>query len=265
MFDDLIGAVVGIAIALIIAFPLGKQLKKRPGVFYLVAAVVVVLYAVFCVFWKGTWWHPSYQSFVEPLRKCYIAAPLLGIVMFTGVLNEGSALRKRLQPIRAELSILSLILFCAHIASYVGSYFNASSLSILLKGNTSNAQIFYGLIVAVVLTVIYILLSLLSLRVFRTKMHYKSWKNIQRLSYVMVALLLLHIWFILGFRPTMKLFAGEAVTMSTAVVTFIVYTVLIVVYAVLRIRKLLGDLKRRSDRAAALDAEKAIVQERAGE
>jgi DMSO/TMAO reductase YedYZ heme-binding membrane subunit len=246
MLDDLLSALVGIVIALIVAFPLGKVLKKRPGVFYLIAAVVVCLYVYYLY---GPWFRPSLQPIVEPIRKGYIASTFLALVMFTGVLNEGSALRKKLQPIRAELSILSLIMFCAHIATFLPSYY-ARFTVLVSMGNLMS----YSIIMATILTVIYVVLSLLSLRVFRTKMQYKSWKNIQRLSYVMVALLTAHIWLALG---------KGALKGGSATVTVAFYTVVIVLYAVLRIRKGLADTKRRADRAAALDAEKAIVQEQA--
>ena len=235
MVVDVLVVVVSLAIALAVAFPLGGVLKRWPAAVYGVAALVVGLYLVgfYRAMFVGAW-----QPVVEPLRKGYVATFLLAIVMVTGALPERSAVRRRLQPIRAELSILSFVLYMAHVWTFLPSYLPRLGLLVSI-GNLMSASI----VVALVLTAVYALLTVLSLHKVRTHMPYRVWKGIQRLSYAMVALLYLHIWLAVG---RSALF-GASADMRVALV---LYSVLVAVYAVLRVRKAVGDRRRRGGAAA---------------
>lgn len=239
MLADVLGVLVSLVLALLVAFVLGGLLKRRPGAFYGVAAVVVVVYLL-CVYRVG--YVAALQPFTEPLRKGYLATFLLALVMFTGTMPERSAVRRRLQPIRAELSILSFVLYMGHVLTFLPSYLPRLGMLVSI-GNLMSASI----VVALVLTGIYALLSALSLREVRARMPYGVWKGIQRLSYVMVGLLYLHICLAVG-RSAMR---GAAADMRVAVV---LYTVLVVVYGVLRVRKALVDHRRRAVGSAAAGA-----------
>lgn len=233
MVKDLLSAALALAVAALVMGPLVGQLKRRPCVFYatalaLVAAYLVYYYAVPFVGWL--------QIFVEPLRKGYIASFFLAAVMFIGALPNSSAFHRRLLPVRAELSILSFILYVPHVATYLPSY-----LPRLGPLFSMDSFISSSVVVAMVLTAVYLLLSLLSFKVFRARMPFKVWKGIQRLSYAMMALLLLHIWLVAG----RSAIAGGSTDMT---VVLVVYTAIVAVYAVLRIRKAL--LGRAGERAA---------------
>lgn len=230
MFADVVGVLVSLALALLVAFGLGGPLKRRPGVFYGAGAVVVAVYLL-CVYRVG--YVAVLQPFLEPLRKGYLATFLLALVMFTGAMPERSSLRRRLQPIRAELSILSFVLYMGHVLTFLPSYLPRLGMLVSI-GNLMSASI----VVALVLTGIYALLSVLSLREIRARMPYAVWKGIQRLSYVMVGLLYLHICLAVG-RSALR---GAGADMRVAVV---LYTVLVVAYAVLRVCKALVDYRRR--------------------
>lgn len=119
MLADLASAIIGITIALIIAFPLGEGLRKFPVPFYFVAILVVALHFIYRV--TGAY-IASAQVFLDVLNRAYLGVALLGIVMFIGVFDEDTSLRKKLQPIRAELSILSFIFICDHMIGYAPSY-----------------------------------------------------------------------------------------------------------------------------------------------
>lgn len=235
MFNDIVSALLSLAIALVVAFPLGRLLKKWPVPFYLAALVLVAAHLTYK--YTGTY-IPGAQIFVDIMQKAYLGVFFLAIVMFTGTLDEGSALRHRLQPIRAELSILSCLLIASHVAAFLPNY-----LPRLGTIFGSHAGMSVSIVMAVLLTVVFVLLSVLSLRVFRMHMPFRVWKNIQRLSYVMVALLLLHIVLALG-RPA---FAGHGST--SALVSIIVYALIVAIYAVARIRKAVRDHKARVEAA----------------
>ena len=119
MLDDFISALISLAIALIVAFPLGKALKKHPVPFYLAALVLVAAHLTYK--YTGTYIAGA-QIFIDIMQKGYLAVFLLAIVMFIGVFDEGSPIRRKLQPIRAELSILSFLLILSHVLAFLPNY-----------------------------------------------------------------------------------------------------------------------------------------------
>lgn len=239
MLDDIISALISVALALIVALPLGKALKKHPAPFYVVALALVAAHLAYK--FTGTYVAGA-QVIVDVMQKGYLACALLAIVMFTGALDEQTALRRRLQPIRAELSIMSCILISSHVLAFLPSY-----LPRLGAIFASHLGMSISIVMAILLSVVFVVLSVMSLRVIRQRMPYKTWKAIQRLSYVMVALLLAHIALALG-RPA---FSGHG--SSSAQFALAVYTVLGVLYAALRVRKALRDKAK----AAALEEKSA--------
>lgn len=228
--DLVIGMLVSAAVAVLLALPLGKALRAHPGPFYLAAAAVVGPY---------TWAYLAGVNLspVRPLalavQKGYLSVMLLLVVMFTGVLPEGGTSRKRLQPVRGELSILSFIFVLGHLATYLASYFPR-----LGKLFSNSAWMAASLTVAFVLTAVFLLLSATSLRKVRTSMDARRWKALQRLSYLMMVLLALHIGLVLG----RSAFSGG---FKLATVGFFAYLALLAVYAVLRVRKALADSRER--------------------
>ena len=247
MASDLVSFALSLVVAAIVVFPLGSMLKKRPSIFYFVAAVLAGLYIYYQ--YGGLYGNPALQLIAEPLRKGYIASCFLLAVMFCGVMAPHAPMRMRLQPIRAELSILSLIMYLPHIAAYLPAYLPRFA-ALVRMGNF----ISYSIITALVLTIIFVLLSLLSLKVFRVKMPFKVWKGIQRLSYAMVILLGVHVWLALG-RGAL---GGGS---SESAIALAVYTVVIVTYAILRIRRAMLDAENRAAREATASVERSAVTE----
>ncbi|MBR2836631.1 MAG: ferric reductase-like transmembrane domain-containing protein [Coriobacteriales bacterium] len=231
MWADILSALLSIAIALIVAIPLGKQLKEKPWVFYIAAGVLVAAY-LFYRFTSGAY-IPWLQPFLDMMGKGYLACAFLAVVMFTGVFDEGTEIRRKLQPVRAELSIISFILILGHAIAYLPSY-----IPVLGRLFSLRATMAFSIILAVVLIVIFAVLTVTSFRELRAKIPYKTWKNIQRGSYVMVALLWLHIFLVLS----RSAFGGHG--SESAQFALIVYTVIVVAYAALRIWKAVRDHKK---------------------
>lgn len=233
---DVIAVAVSLAAALLLAFPLAKPLKSHPLPFYLAAFAIVGVYVAAMamdVDLNGCRW------LTFALQKGYLSSILLGIVMFTGCLGNGRALRRRLRPVRGELSVLSFIFILGHLAVFVPSYAPR-----LLDGSHLKANVVTSIAVALVLGVIFVVLGVTSFKTVRTHMNPKVWKAVQRLSYLMVVLYIVHVGFFLG---------GSALGGSgKGVASFAVYAAFVLLYAVLRIRKAVCD-GRASACAAACE------------
>ena len=119
MENDILSALISIGIALIVAFPLGKALKRCPAAFYLAALALVGAHLYYS--FAGLYF-PGASIAVNVMHKGYLACAFLAIVMFCGVLDEDGAARKHLAPIRAELSIVSFILMLSHAIVFLPVY-----------------------------------------------------------------------------------------------------------------------------------------------
>ncbi len=239
-------AVVGFGIALLVAavlvFGLDGALKRWPGVFYGVALAATAAYGwALCtgVDLAGMRW------LTVVLQKGYLASLLLAVVMFIGVLSKGSALRRRLQPIRGQLSVLSFILILGHLVTYLPSYLGR--LGVLLGSRTNVA---FSLMVAMVLTVLFFVLAVTSLQAVRRAMNPRVWKALQRGAYLMVALLALHVALVLG---KSALVGGAA----PARVAFWTYMAVLALYAVLRVRRAVIDRRPQARCTAGPEMELA--------
>ena len=135
MLESALGILVSAVVALIIAFPLGSALKKCPWAFYAAALVLVLGYTALRELFPR---NDLVQAAMPLFQKGYVSVWLLAVVMWTGVLDEGTALRKRLQPIRGELSILSFIFILALLPCraqpHVGAGLEASAALLLCHG-----------------------------------------------------------------------------------------------------------------------------------
>lgn len=214
---------ISLAIALTVAFLLDKPLKKRPAVFYITAAVLTVVTIII------------EQSDIE-ITSGFIRDYVLGIftrgalgaafwavVMWAGALPNGSAPIKKLMPIRGELSITAAILTFSHIITYGMIY-----ITNLIKGRTGSDFILTSA-VCLIMVLIMIPLTVMSFKTIRKKMNARTWKKIQRLAYIFYAFIYIHI--IVLFVPKAQK-GREGYFLSV-----LVYSLVFIGYAVMRIRK----------------------------
>lgn len=227
---------ISLSIAMIVAFLLGKPLKKHPAVFYITAAVLTVSSIVIT------------QSDID-ISNRFIRGYVLGIftrgalgaafwavVMWAGALPNGSAPIKKLMPIRGELSITAAILTLSHIITYGMMY-----ISNLLRGRTGSDFIVTSA-VSLAMVLIMTPLTVMSFKAVRKKMNAKTWKKIQRLAYAFYALIYIHI---------MVLFIPKAQRGADGYfLSIIVYSAVFVGYAVMRSRKAYVANKKPSAMAA---------------
>ena len=110
-----------ICVLLAVAFAFGCKvpLKKAPWVFYLLAVALDVL-VVFAAQLDAPQW--VYRSVILANGRCLFAFGLFTVVMFIGVLKDGSKAKRWLTPVRAELSIVASILAVGHMVRYINVY-----------------------------------------------------------------------------------------------------------------------------------------------
>lgn len=225
---EVVSVALAAAIACIVAFPLGKRLRKRPVVFYAVAFVATAAYVGTVVVGynpKGLRW----LTFM--FQKAYLGSFFLALVMFCGALPDGNRVRRKLLPIRGELSVMSFIFYLGHIANYLKSYLPMlSNLAVIKPG------VALSLGVAGVLTVIFVILGVTSFKMVRTRMDSKAWALLQKGAYVMVALLAAHVALALGLSLSNL---G-----STGSLHCIVYLAAAAAYAAMRISKAVRSRRR---------------------
>lgn len=222
---DVVALAVSLAAALLLAFPLARPLRAHPLPFYLVALALVATYTLAVASGADL---NGVRGLTFVLQKGYLSSILLGIVMFTGCMDGGNPLKRRWRPVRGELSVLSFIFILGPLVVFVPSYAPR-----LIGGAHLKPNVMASIVVAFVLAAIFIVLGVTSFKRVRTRMDAGIWKAIQRLSYLMVALYIVHIGFFLG---------GSALGGSgKGVASFAVYVVLVALYAVLRVRKVVYD------------------------
>ena len=220
--------IVSLIIALFTAFTLDKQLKKRPVVFYITAAVLTVASVV--ITQSDITVNNSFvRDYVLGMfSRGALGAAFWAVVMYAGALPNGSAPIKKLMPIRGELSITAAVLTLAHIITFGIRY-----ISSLMNGRTGSGAAFRDFVVTCVLSLamalIMLPLTVMSFKAVRRKMDAKTWKKIQRFAYLFYAMIYIHIMFL--FVPKAQK-GREGYFLGV-----LVYSAVFIGYAVLRLRK----------------------------
>ena len=225
---------LSLVLALLLSWYGGSAIKKHAPVFYGGAALLAL--TTIAVTWSGAdASFPGWMSnYVWPLLSHgAFASALFIIVMYMGALPNGTKAIKRLMPIRAELSIMASLLVLGHNIAYGRTYF------VRLFTDTSKMSTAQMLAAICSLIMIAIMLPLMitSFKAVRKKMKPKSWKKLQRSAYVFYGLIYVHT--MLLYVPMVQ--AGR----SVYIVNVIVYSLIFISYAGMRIRKEL--LKKKRD------------------
>lgn len=226
---------IAAAVTLIAAFALTKPIKKAPFVLYAAAILADLAYAYGLLngLGSGGFW----AMFLPLMQRCTVAMAFLTLVMFIGVLKDGSAIKTRLMPIRRQLSIAGCLLAFCHVIYYTFVYIvqiqSIMNATIVRPGLTAN--LFAALGLSVLVTALLLVLMVTSFMFVKSRMHAATWKKVQRFSYVFYALICVHLMMIM-IPPAL---AGKA----AAVECVTVYAIVFGVYAILRTRRYLLDKK----------------------
>ena len=225
---------LSLVLALLLSWYGGSAIKKHAPVFYGGAALLAL--TTIAVTWSGA--DASFPGWMSSnvwllLSHGAFASALFIIVMYMGALPNGTKAIKRLMPIRAELSIMASLLVLGHNIAYGRTYF------VRLFTDTSKMSTTQMLAAICSLIMIAIMLPLMitSFKAVRKKMKPKSWKKLQRSAYVFYGLIYVHT--MLLYVPIVQ--AGR----SAYIVNVIVYSLIFISYAGMRIRKEL--LKKKRD------------------
>ena len=159
----------------IAVFLLRNPIRSVPVLFYVLAIAVDVLFVFGDAL--GLPRAASHALFII-VHKCTLALALFAIVMFIGVFPKESRIRRWLQPIRAELSIIAWILSLGHMAMYLSAY-----ASRMFSGVVGGA-VLVALLVALALFLLLAVLGVTSFRRIKRRMDGVLWKRVQSLAYV---------------------------------------------------------------------------------
>ncbi len=217
--------VVTLALAAAFVALFRKPIKAHPSVWYVAAAAVacVGVYFTYSPAASG-----ALRALAYAIQKGHLGFAFLVVVMFVGVFRDRSAVRKALQPIRGELSIIATILMTAHVVPYAASYAGmAGSLGSL------KPSVLASLGIAAVIIVLLAVLAVTSLRAVKQAMQANSWKRVQWLAYVFFGLVFFHM---LGYM-LVPVRAGS----PEPTITLAFYVVVYATYAGARVRKLVMD------------------------
>ncbi len=224
--------VVAFSIALFTAVFCTSAIKKVPLAFYASCIGADLLYAYGMVQGAATGF---WGFFIPFMQRCTLAMAFFVIVMFIGIFDENSPVRRRLLPVRRQLSICGCILCFGHICyyayTYVAQFTNASQGQV--AGSAGNLLI--SLTISAILVMLLLVLGITSFTFVKAHMKASTWKQVQRLSYVFFTLIVVHLGIILV-PPALS---GNA----PAIEAVSVWGSLFVIYAILKIHH---EMRRRT-------------------
>lgn len=206
-----------------------NPLKKYPWVFYAVAIALTVLVYLGPKAGVPAW---LYRSAIVSNARGIFAFWLFTIVMYMGVLPPDSKLRRRLMPIRAELSIFAGIICVGHVLTYIFIW----TFRVGVEGNRHGLLPSY--VVGIILTVLLVVLTVTSFDLVKKAMGGRCWKLVQRFAYLFYVLTYVHI-----FISTLP--AARFGSMN-GTIGLVVYGLVTVAYVVLRVRRYVVDNKARA-------------------
>lgn len=216
--------------SIVAVFALRTPIHKAPVLFYALAIAADLLFVFGDTLGLP---RPISHALFLAIHKCTLALALFVIVMFIGVFSRESKVRRWLQPIRAELSIIAWILSLGHMVMYLLSYATR-----ILAGFVDGA-VLVALIVALVLFVLLLVLGVTSFRAVKRRMSSVAWKKVQTFAYVFFGLVYVHLMLML-LPPALR--GGEAAQTAVAI-----YSIVFIGYAIARAARAIMDSRNASN------------------
>lgn len=212
-----------IIISLFIYF-LVDSLKKHPNAYYIGAAAISI-----GIFLLGFVDMPLFvkKNILGIFAKGSLGTAMFVFVMYAGALPKGNRFIAPLMKIRGELSITAAILVLCHNFTYGRTYFRMLFVQPEILSGTQLA----AAIISIIMIIIMIVLTITSFPSVRKRMQAKKWKQLQRTAYLFYGLMYVHIMLINV--PYARL------GMSMYIVNVIVYSIVFLGYAAMRISKAL--------------------------
>jgi DMSO/TMAO reductase YedYZ heme-binding membrane subunit len=223
--------IIALALAVIFTLVCNRALRRVPLAFYLLALAISVA-GVYLT------WNPNpnalLRAFAFAEQKGHIGFAFFVVVMFIGVLSPESPLRRRLNPVRAELSIFAALLILGHLVPYLLSY-----LALALGIFDMRAGIVISLLTALFMLLLLIVLTATSFNMVKARMKASHWKAIQRFSYLFFVLVFIH----LAGYLIIPILRGS----GYALLNMTIYLLVLISYLTLRLRR--ARIDRRANTA----------------
>lgn len=205
-------------------------IKKYPVLFYMATYVLiipVVLYYQTKFYKNMPIWFTRYV--MDIFQRGIFSTVTFMIVMFLGVITTHNKYTRKLMSIRGEMSIIGCFAALCHNVAFGIRYFvefftNASKMNVYTNTAT---------IISLILIAMMIPLMITSFKCVRKKMKAKNWKNLQKLAYPFFYLIYVHLMVLFMHKPEKHM------------LSIVLYTVIYMLYTVLRIRKYLITKKRQ--------------------
>lgn len=221
--------IIGLVFSIAFVFLFEKWLKKYSVYFYV--GIFGGLSIVSLIPEKNlpVWLNQLFQDYI---LKGILPTAFFVLVMYAILLPRKSRLFRMLMSLRGELAIIASLMIAVHCVKYGLNYV------MLLFTQPSDMRIheLIGTICALFLCTLMVPLFITSFKRIRRKMDGKKWKQLQRFSYGFYGLLYLHICMI--YVP--RISVGEL----NVSIDFSIYTIIFMLYAVLRTRKALEKKKK---------------------
>ena len=205
-------------------------IKKYPVLFYMATYVLIIPVVLYyqTKFYKNM--PILFTKYIMAIFHSGIFSTVtFMIVMFLGVVTTHNKYTRKLMSIRGEMSIIGCFAALCHNVAFGIRYFvefftNASKMNVYTKTAT---------IISLILIAMMIPLMITSFKCVRKKMKAKNWKNLQKLAYPFFYLIYVHLMVLFMHKPEKHM------------LSIVLYTVIYMLYTVLRIRKCLITKKRQ--------------------
>ena len=229
-------------IAAIVLVAIGRDFIKKHSNFCYILTTILSILLVIGSYTGVIWTLPAwFTTMILPiLIKSTFSTAIFVIVMYTGAFKNGSKLIKFLMPIRAELSIIAGILTLAHNISFGKNHF----VNLFTAPETMSTNMKAAAGVSIILIAIMVPLLITSFPMVRKSMKPKAWKSLQRTAYLFYGLIYVHVMLIM----VPVALSGN----TTYIINVLVYSVVFITYAVMRISKYLAKKSAAKSKRASL-------------
>lgn len=222
--------IIGLIVITLFYVLFANIIKKYPTIFYMATYVLiipVVLYYETKLYKEMPIWFTKYV--MDIFRRGIFSTVTFMIVMFLGVITTHNKYTRKLMSIRGEMSIIGCFAALCHNVAFGIRYFvefftNSEKMNIYTKTAT---------IITLILISMMLPLMITSFKCVRNKMKAKNWKNLQKLAYPFFYLIYVHLMVLFMHKPEKHM------------LSIVLYTVIYMLYTVLRIRKCLITKKRQ--------------------
>ena len=168
-----------------------KRIKTHAGMWY-AGALAISAGALAFLIGKNTETF-GYGVVLDLFGRGELATILFLYVMLAPVLPSKKRLTKAVYRIRGELAILGAFLIWPHNLYFGRKYF----VQLVDDPGVMSGNAFWAAICSVILLLLLVVLTVTSFQCVRRKMKGRTWKRIQRLSYIFYALIYVHVLLIL--------------------------------------------------------------------